>query len=83
MITRSRRLNVEALYLRLDRERRTRKVRWRSIALEAGVSASTLTRISQGNTPDADALVSLLAWLGETDLAPYITTTEPSPGGQQ
>jgi transcriptional regulator with XRE-family HTH domain len=78
-IHRSHRVDVEALYLRLDRERRTRRIKWRDIANGAGVSPSTLTRIGQGSTPDADALVSLLGWLGETDLAPYITTdAEPT-----
>jgi transcriptional regulator with XRE-family HTH domain len=35
----------------------------RKAAEEIGISPSTITRMSQGKKPDADALVSLLAWL--------------------
>ena len=35
----------------------------RDVAAETGLSPSTLTRIAQGQKPDADALVTLLAWL--------------------
>ena len=66
-------LDPDALYVALDRKRRKSKMRWRDVAEQAGVSPSTLTRIGQGRRPDADGLVCLLAWLGTTDLAPYIT----------
>jgi hypothetical protein len=62
----------DALYVALDRRRRQDKLRWRDVAHQAGVSASTLTRISQLKHPDANSLVRLLSWLGDTDLAPYI-----------
>jgi transcriptional regulator with XRE-family HTH domain len=75
------RLGVERLYLALDRQRRTRRITWRQVAAEVGVSASTFTRIGLGGRrPDVDALVRILAWLGTTDLAPYIAT---DPEGQQ
>jgi len=35
----------------------------RRLAAHLGLSPSTLTRISQGRRPDADALAVLLAWL--------------------
>jgi hypothetical protein len=35
----------------------------RAVAAETGLSPSTLTRLGQGQKPDADALVTLLAWL--------------------
>ena len=35
----------------------------RDVAAETGVSPSTLTRLAQGQKPDADTLVTLLAWL--------------------
>lgn len=66
------RLDPDALYVALDRQRRRRRMQWRAVAAEAGVSASTLTRIGQGKRPDADGLVRLLDWLGTTDLAPYL-----------
>jgi transcriptional regulator with XRE-family HTH domain len=36
----------------------------RQVAGETGLSPSTLTRLANGQKPDADGLVSLLAWLG-------------------
>lgn len=66
------RLDVEALYVALDAQRRRARLRWRDIAREAGVSPSTLTRIGQGNRPDADGLVRLLVWLGQTDVLAFV-----------
>lgn len=80
MRVRSHRLDREALYVRLDRERRARRTSWRAIGREVGISSSGLTQLGQGSSLHADALVSLMAWLGETDLAPYITAqAEPTP----
>ena len=56
-------LNVQALYEALDLIRGHTGMTWRDIAADTGISPSTLTRISQGHRPDADALVTLLAWL--------------------
>ncbi|MGC5033057.1 hypothetical protein [Micromonospora sp. DT229] len=66
-------LDPDALYVAIDRQRRRRRMQWRTVAAEAGVSASTLTRIGQGHRPDANGLVRLLLWLGTTDLAPFIS----------
>ena len=62
----------DALYVAIDRIRRQRRIHFRDIAAEAKVTPSTLTRIGQGSKPDADSLIRLLAWLGTTDLAPFI-----------
>ncbi len=35
----------------------------RDVSAETGLSPSTLTRLGQGQKPDADGLVTLLAWL--------------------
>jgi len=43
--------------------RRHRGVTAKVIASEMGLSDSTLTRLKQGHKPDADGLVSVLAWL--------------------
>lgn len=72
MRDRLRRLDRNAFYARLDAERQVRGLTWGEVAAEVHVSPSTLTRLAQGNTPEADALISLLAWLRESDLAPYI-----------
>lgn len=73
-------LDVEVLYTALDRQRRSRRLYWRDVAVEAGISASTFVRLGQGKRPDADGLVRLLAWLGTTDLAPYVRAAEQPEG---
>lgn len=52
----------------LDDTRQARRMTWRKVADEAGVSASTLTRLSQGKRPDVDSLGALAHWAGvQTD----------------
>lgn len=57
-------VDVGALYAALDAQRRARGLSWRQLATEAGVSASTLTRMAQGKRPDVDGFAALLSWLG-------------------
>lgn len=56
--------NGDAFYAALDAVRGERKLTWRKVAEQSGVSASSLTRISQGKRPDVDGLASLCAWAG-------------------
>jgi transcriptional regulator with XRE-family HTH domain len=51
-------------YAALDEARQRRGLQWRQVAQQAGVSASTLTRMSQGRRPDVDGLAALLKWSG-------------------
>lgn len=61
----------------LDSTRQARSLTWRKVADEAGVSASTLTRLSQGKRPDVDSLGALAHWAGvETDT--FYRTDQPS-----
>lgn len=53
-----------AFYKALDRVRHERELLWKDVAAEAGVSASTLTRLAQGRRPDVDGLAALVAWAG-------------------
>src|ERR1700688_1332196 len=53
-----------AFYEALDGIRQARKMNWKQVAAESGVSASTLTRMAQGKRPDVDGLAALLAWSG-------------------
>lgn len=62
-MTRSR-LDVQALHDALDQQRRTKKLSWRQLAAEAGVSPSTLSRMTQGKRPDVDSFAALVNWLG-------------------
>jgi transcriptional regulator with XRE-family HTH domain len=56
-------LNVKALYEALDLVREHTGMSWRDLAADTGISSSAFSRLSQGHRPDADALVTLLAWL--------------------
>jgi transcriptional regulator with XRE-family HTH domain len=58
------RLDVAALYITLDSERQQRGLSWRQLAHEAGIGASTLSRMAQGNRPDVDSFAALVHWLG-------------------
>ena len=56
--------DAEAFYAALDSQRHSRRLNWKQVAREAGISASTLTRIAQGKRPDVDSLAALLTWSG-------------------
>jgi transcriptional regulator with XRE-family HTH domain len=56
--------DTEGFYNALDAERLGRKLNWKQVASESGVSASTLTRMAQGKRPDVDGLAALAAWSG-------------------
>lgn len=56
--------DAPAFFAALDAEREARGMTWKQVAAEAGVSASTLTRMGQGRRPDVDSLAALAAWSG-------------------
>ena len=60
----TKRFDVAALHAAMDSERRSRRLTWKNVAVESGVSASTLTRLSQGRQPDVNSLAALTSWLG-------------------
>lgn len=53
-----------AFYEALDAARLAKRLNWKQVAAESGVSASTLTRMAQGKRPDVDGLAALSAWSG-------------------
>lgn len=56
------RFDSEAFYAALNAVRLSRQKTWKDVAREAGVNASTLSRIGQGTKPDVDGLAALLKW---------------------
>lgn len=58
--------DCERFYSALDSHRISRRMTWKQIAEQSGVSASTLTRMAQGRRPDVDSLASLMSWSGES-----------------
>ena len=58
------RLDVAELHVAIYAQSHREGLSSKEVAEQLGVSESTLTRIKQGKRPDADALVTLLVWLG-------------------
>ena len=56
--------SLEGFYRALEGTVRARNLNWKQVAADTGVSASTLTRMSQGRCPDASSLAALSAWAG-------------------
>jgi transcriptional regulator with XRE-family HTH domain len=61
---RGRQFDHGTFYASIDGERRARGLTWKRVAEEAGVSASSLSRISRGHRPDVDTLAALTVWGG-------------------
>ncbi|RYC10558.1 helix-turn-helix domain-containing protein [Nocardioides zhouii] len=56
-------VNVKALHAALDAAREAEDLSWRQLAKELGVSASTISRMSQGLRPDVTAFAAMTTWL--------------------
>ena len=56
-------INVLALYAALDAVREHRKLSWRQLAREVGVSPSTFSRLANRQKPDVDAFLAMVRWL--------------------
>ena len=56
-------VDVEGLYAALDAKRKAEDLSWRETASAIGVSASTLTRMAQGASPDVEGFGKMVRWL--------------------
>jgi transcriptional regulator with XRE-family HTH domain len=56
--------DAEGFYEAINGQRLARKLNWKQVAEESEVSASTLTRLSQGKRPDVDSMAALVTWSG-------------------
>lgn len=56
-------VDVPGLYAALDAERTARRLSWRQLAKEIGVSPSLLSRLGNDLRPDADGFATLVRWL--------------------
>lgn len=65
-------LDLGAVFDALDAKRHAWGTTWRAICLSADVHQSTITRWKAGDNISATNLAALMAWFGETDLAPYL-----------
>jgi transcriptional regulator with XRE-family HTH domain len=64
------RLDAEALYEQLDEHRQERGLSWRAVGRENDLSPNVLSRLKRGTSPDAHAVLTLLAWLDSEDSRP-------------
>lgn len=56
-------IDIAGLYAALDAQRGERKLSWRQLAKEIGVSPSLMSRLANGYRPDADGFATLVRWL--------------------
>jgi transcriptional regulator with XRE-family HTH domain len=56
--------DTQRFFAALDGQRQSKRLTWKQVADQAAISASTLTRMSQGRRPDVDGLAALAAWSG-------------------
>ena len=56
--------DIAGFHAALDAQRAAKGLNWKQVSEESGVSAATLTRMSQGRRPGVDGLALLLAWSG-------------------
>ena len=57
-------IDARALKDSLDQVRIQRKLSWRQLAGEIGVTPSLLSRLRNGYKPDAEGFMTLVRWLG-------------------
>lgn len=71
--------DITGFHAALDAQRVSKGLNWKEVSEESGVSASTLTRMSQGRRPDIDGLALLLAWSGldASNFLPEANSPEP------
>lgn len=74
--------DASGFYSALERAVRARKVTWKEVGAETGVSPTTLTRMGQGRRPDAASLAALSAWAG-INPANYVPSSVRRPTGDQ
>ncbi len=56
-------INTALLYSALDAARQERRLSWRALAGEIGVSPSLLSRLGNGLRPDTDGFATIVRWL--------------------
>lgn len=67
--------NVSGFYAALEAHRRGLGISWKNMADEAGISASTLSRMSHGKYPDVTSLAALVSWSG-IDVSNFFTSVK-------
>lgn len=78
------RVDCEAVYAAIDRERRRRNMKFYEVAGLLGVSRSVVTGWGHGGPISTDYLARCLAWLGRplSDFTVISEPAQPHPGAQ-
>jgi transcriptional regulator with XRE-family HTH domain len=58
------RFDARALNQALDEKRKSRGLSWREVAMEIGVSVSTITGTQRGGRMEVDGMLAMVGWLG-------------------
>ncbi|MFB7085768.1 helix-turn-helix domain-containing protein [Streptomyces sp. NPDC056296] len=66
-------MNVQVLHAALDAARAEKGLSWRQLAKELGVSASTISRMTNGLKPDVSAFAAMTTWLRMPAETFYVT----------
>lgn len=74
--------NIVGLGHALESLRSKRGISWRTVAREAGVPPSTITRMRQGQSPSLNAFAALVGWAGYEGRAfsRRVVCAGPAPG---
>lgn len=70
--------NEAGFYRALEDTVKARDLTWKQVAVQTGVSASTLARMAKGRQPDAASLAALSAWAG-LNPSSFVATERPAP----
>lgn len=72
-------LDATALHRLVDAERLRRGMSWRAVARECGLGWSTVQRLGKGLKPEADSLLTFIAWAGAEASAVTVAGTVAPP----
>jgi transcriptional regulator with XRE-family HTH domain len=61
-----RRFDSIALFNALDEQRKARKMTWKQVADQIGVSQSTIMRTRSGGRLEVDGMLQMVGWLSST-----------------
>ncbi len=58
--------DLAALFTAIDAKRRERGLSWASLSRSVGVTASTIKRYASASDAEADGVLTLIRWVGQT-----------------
>jgi transcriptional regulator with XRE-family HTH domain len=70
-------VDVRSLHAALDAARTQSGLSWRQLAKDLGVSASTISRMTQGLRPDVTAFAAMTTWLRMPAEKFYVGVAQP------